>query len=218
MTASETRRISRWPKALAIAALAGGGGGGGAVYVMGGSARNDGASAACAADQKMIARLKPLARGEVAATLVAERPRPLPALTFQGPEGQPSSLSDLRGKTLLLNLWATWCAPCREEMPALDRLQAELGGKDFEVVAVSIDTQDPAKPKRFLEDLKITNLAFRADPTGKLFQDLKKVGRAVGLPTSILIDESGCEIGYLPGPADWASADAKALIGAALAR
>jgi hypothetical protein len=101
-------------------------------------------------------------------------------------------------------------------MPALDALQKELGGEDFQVVAVSIDTQDPDKPREFLKELKIANLGFYADPSANIFQDLKLAGRAVGLPTTLLIDKGGCEIGYLPGPAHWASEDAKALIRAAL--
>jgi thiol-disulfide isomerase/thioredoxin len=115
-----------------------------------------------------------------------------------------------------LNLWATWCAPCREEMPALDALEGEFGGPDFSVVAVSIDTQQPEKARAFLDELKIRKLGFFQDSSGKLFQDLKLAGRAVGLPTTLLIDKEGCEIGYLPGPAHWASEDAKTMIRSAL--
>ncbi|BCJ89562.1 hypothetical protein IZ6_02970 [Terrihabitans soli] len=166
----------------------------------------------------MTDRLKPLARGEVAAVLVPDRPRKLPELGFKDASGKSLSLKDFAGKTLLVNMWATWCAPCREEMPALDSLQGELGGPDFQVVAVSIDTQQPDKAKAFLNELKIAKLGFFQDASGKLFQDLKLVGRAVGLPTTLLIDKEGCEIGYLPGPAHWASEDAKKMIRAAIGR
>ncbi|RMF01984.1 MAG: TlpA family protein disulfide reductase, partial [Alphaproteobacteria bacterium] len=113
---------------------------------------------------------------------------------------------------VLLNLWATWCAPCRREMPDLDRLQAELGGERFEVVAISIDKGGPDKPQRFLEEVKATKLNFYHDPTGRLGTLLK----AYGLPTTILVDAQGRELGRLAGPAEWGSEDAKKLIKAVL--
>ena len=117
---------------------------------------------------------------------------------------------------MLLNLWATWCVPCRKEMPALDALQQKLGGPDFEVVAVNIDTRDPDKPKAWLKEVGIERLGYYADSSAKMFQDLKAVGRAFGMPTTILIDRNGCELGTLAGPAEWASDDAIKLIEAAL--
>jgi thiol-disulfide isomerase/thioredoxin len=119
---------------------------------------------------------------------------------------------------VLFNLWATWCVPCRKEMPALDALQARLGGPDFEVVAVNIDTRDPEKPKRWLHEVGIGHLAYYADPAAKTFQDLKAVGKAFGMPTTLLIDREGCELAALAGPAEWASGDAVKLIEAALGR
>ena len=85
---------------------------------------------------------------------------------------------------MLFNLWATWCVPCRKEMPALDELQAKLGGADFEVVAVNIDTRDPEKPRAWLKEVGIERLAYYADPAAKVFQDLKQVGKAWGMPTT----------------------------------
>ena len=101
-------------------------------------------------------------------------------------------------------------------MPALDGLQTKLGGPDFEVVAVNIDTRDPEKPKNFLKEENLTKLSFFADQKAKVFQDLKGVGRALGMPTSVLVDGQGCEIPTIAGPADWASDDAVKLIKAAL--
>jgi hypothetical protein len=101
-------------------------------------------------------------------------------------------------------------------MPALDALQARLGGPKFEVVAVNIDTRDAAKPRAWLQEVGINRLAYYADPSAKVFQDLKAVGRAFGMPTTLLIDPQGCELGYLAGPAEWASEDALKLVGAAL--
>ena len=131
-------------------------------------------------------------------------------------DGKALTLADFKGRTVLLNLWATWCVPCRKEMPALDRLQAKLGGPDFEVVAVNIDTRDPDKPRNFLKDANLTRLGYFTDDKAKVFQDLKSVGRALGMPTSVLVDGKGCEIATIAGPADWASEDAVKLISAAL--
>jgi thiol-disulfide isomerase/thioredoxin len=140
----------------------------------------------------------------------------LPTITFSDAAGQSKSLADWRGKTVLLNLWATWCVPCRREMPALDALQRELGGKNFQVVAVNIDTRDPAKPKAWLAETGVKNLAYYADPSAKIFQQLKAIGKAFGMPTTLLVDTNGCEIASLAGPAEWASPDAVALVKAAL--
>ena len=117
---------------------------------------------------------------------------------------------------MLLNLWATWCVPCRKEMPALDALEQRLGGPGFEVVAVNIDTRDADKPKAWLKEVGVQKLAYYADPTARTFQDLKAIGRAFGMPTTLLIDGQGCEIGTIAGPAEWASDDAIKLIKAAL--
>jgi thiol-disulfide isomerase/thioredoxin len=123
-----------------------------------------------------------------------------------------------RGRTVLLNLWATWCVPCRREMPALDTLEQRLGGPAFEVVAINIDTRDSSKPKEWLKEVSVQKLAYFADPTARTFQDLKAIGRAFGMPTTLLIDSQGCEIASIAGPAEWASEDAIKLIQAALAR
>jgi thiol-disulfide isomerase/thioredoxin len=159
----------------------------------------------------------PLAHGEVAALTMATAPLRLPDLTFEDADGKPRKLSDWRGKTVLVNLWATWCVPCRKEMPALDDLQTKLGGKDFEVVAINIDTRDPEKPKNFLKDAKLVRLGYFSDQKAKVFQDLKSVGKALGMPTSVLVDGQGCEIANIAGPAEWASDDALKLIKAAVA-
>jgi thiol-disulfide isomerase/thioredoxin len=141
-----------------------------------------------------------------------------PEIMFQGPEGQPLTLANLKGKALLVNLWATWCVPCRQEMPALDKLQAAVGGQDFEVVAINVDTRNIEKPKAWLQETGIHNLAFYADPSGKLLQVLQRSGHVVGLPTTLMVDANGCEIALMKGPADWASPDAVALVRAALGR
>jgi thiol-disulfide isomerase/thioredoxin len=171
---------------------------------------------ACNGAVDLARKIAPLAQGEVAALTMATTPLRLPDLTFEDANGQPKKLSDWRGKTVLVNLWATWCVPCRREMPALDKLQTQLGGKDFEVVAINIDTRDPDKPRNFLKDGKLTSLGYFSDQKAKVFQDLKNIGKALGMPTSVLVDSRGCEIANIAGPAEWDSDDALKLLKAAV--
>jgi len=214
---NETRTSRRWP-VIGLAAIAGIAVGVAAVYVTE-TGKGNGADAMAGGDcgPAVVAAglLAPFAKGEVAAFRVATEPARLSDLSFVTANGDKKSLADFKGQTVLLNLWATWCAPCRQEMPALDRLDAAHEGQDFSVVAVSIDTQDPAKPQRFLEEIGVKSLAFYGDPTTAIFTGLKGKGMAVGLPTTVLIDRDGCALGVMSGPAEWDSEDAKALIGAA---
>jgi thiol-disulfide isomerase/thioredoxin len=188
-----------------------------AVYGIGAMQRNP-ADAACRPAAELVARLKPLARGEVAAVGVASDPKRLPDLAFADTDGKPRTLAAFHGKTVLLNLWATWCVPCRKEMPALDALQAKLGSDKFEVVAVNIDTRNLDKPKAWLREVGVAQLGYYSDSSAKVFQDLKAIGKAIGMPTTLLIDPNGCELGTLAGPAEWASDDAVTLIEAALGK
>jgi thiol-disulfide isomerase/thioredoxin len=188
-----------------------------AVYGVLGLWRNPG-DAACRPAVDLAHRIAPLARGEVAAVQPADEGLKVPTVRFRDGGGAEKSLADWRGRTVLLNLWATWCVPCRKEMPALDALQAKLGASGFEVVAVNIDTRDPEKPKTWLHDVGIRNLAYYSDTSARVFQDLKAVGKAIGMPTTLIVDPNGCEIASLAGPAEWASADGVAFVSAALAR
>ena len=199
---------------IAAAAIAGLAVGLGAIYAIGGLQSN--AATACPANTALLQSLKPLARGEVAAVNVPDKPLRIPELAFTDATGAQKRLADWRGKTVLLNLWATWCVPCRKEMPALEALQKKLGGSNFDVVAINIDTRDAEKPKAWLKEVGIEKLAYYADSNAKVFQDLKAVGRAFGMPTTLLIDGNGCELGTIAGPAEWASEDALKLIEAAL--
>lgn len=205
---------STWLAAVAALVLVGGG----AWYGLSQHDLTATGAAECQATEGIAQQLKPLAKGELAAVGVSTRPKLAPEIAFTGSSGQPVTLADFRGKTVLVNLWATWCVPCREEMPALDRLQAEFGGQDFEVVAINVDTRDPEKPKAWLQENNIRNLAYYADPGGKLLQVLQKTGHVVGLPTTMLVHGTGCEIALLKGPAEWASDDAFAFMRAALGR
>jgi len=172
----------------------------------------------CRAAQPVAERIASKARGEVAALAVTQRPAVPPDVAFKGPDDAELSLSRFRGRTVLVNLWATWCLPCREEMPALDRLQAELGGPDFEVVAINVDTRNPDRPRAWLSENGIRHLAYYAEPGGTLLQALQRSGHVIGLPTTLLVDRTGCEIAILKGPAAWATPDAVGLVRAALQR
>ena len=166
---------------------------------------------ACAAPSLRRAEaLKPLAKGEIAA--LAVNPRRPPELSFKSADGERLTLADFRGRALALNLWATWCVPCRAEMPALDRLQAKAGGSGFEVVAVNVDTARLERPAAFLNEIGVKSLKRYADPSGDAFETLRLAGAALGLPTTLLIDADGCELGIVAGPVDWDAADAREAI------
>src|SRR3981189_1155492 len=208
-----TRRIPLAIGAVLIGAVIGFA----AVYGIGGLKRSAAGDSACRPAVDLAQKLAPLAHGEVAAVPMAPTPLRLPTLAFEDADGNPKKLSDWRGRIVLVNLWATWCVPCRKEMPALESLQTRLGGPDFEVVAVNIDTRDPEKPRNFLKEANLTRLSYFSDQKAKGFQDLKSIGRALGMPTSVLVDGQGCEIATIAGPAEWASDDAVKLIKAAMA-
>jgi len=181
-----------------------------------GRMRSNPADAACQPAVNAASRIAPLVHGEVAALALAQTPFHVPDLAFKDAQGRDKTLADWRGRTVLLNLWATWCVPCRREMPALDALEQKLGGPDFEVVAVNIDTRDPQKPLTFLKDVGVSHLAYYADQSARVFEDLKSAGKAFGMPTTIIVDRSGCEIGTMAGPAEWASDDGVKLVSAAI--
>ncbi|MCL4132923.1 UNVERIFIED_CONTAM: hypothetical protein GTU68_041607 [Idotea baltica] len=187
-----------------------------ALYVIVGPNGNIAGTQSCTAALAAAGAVKPHATGEVAAFLPASQPLDLRDLAFLGDDGAPVTLADFADRTVLLNLWATWCAPCRKEMPALDQLQADLGNGEFEVVAVNLDRGGPDKPKAFLDEIGVGNLAFYQDSSNRLLKDLRKVARATGLPTTILVGPEGCEVGTMYGPAEWASGEAKALIESAM--
>jgi thiol-disulfide isomerase/thioredoxin len=154
------------------------------------------------------AAMTQLDAGNLAAFVYKKARERLPDLKFVDRDGRQRVLADWTGKVVLLNLWATWCAPCRKEMPALDRLQKDLGSNLFEVVAVNVDRSGVGGARKFLQQLKLESLSLYADPSARMVVDLK----AVGLPTTLLVDKEGREIGRFIGPAAWDSADAKQLI------
>ena len=216
----ETPPPTRPPgRRLAIAVLTGAiiaGIGFAGVYGIAGLGGNASGDPACRPAADLARKLTPLIHGEVAALMPAHAGLRIPDVTFQDANGQSRRLSDWRGKTVLLNLWATWCVPCRKEMPALNGLQDKLGGGAFEVVAVNIDTNNPDRPKTWLNEAGVRTLSYFSDAKARVFQELKVIGRATGMPTSVLIDPAGCEIATMAGPADWSGEDALRLVTAAL--
>lgn len=205
-------------KLVAIAAVLGVVAGGLAVYMRGTGDGNGSltASADCAPAQAAIKRLDPFAKGQVAAFVTEKNGRSLSLPAFKGPDGKDMTLEAYQPRVQLVNLWATWCVPCREEMPALNALQKALGGDKFQVTAINLDTGDATKPKKFLAETKIDALPLHHDATLSSFNEMKRAGIAIGLPASVLIDGKGCMLGALNGPAAWESDDAKALIRAAI--
>lgn len=196
---------------VAVAAALGSAG----VYGSGGASDN-GQQAGGACNGAYAAAIEPYLTGDVAAMGLRDDPENLSALAFNDGSGAPITMADTGGKLRLVNLWATWCAPCREEMPWLEELQVERGGDDFEVVAISVDGGSDEKPRAFLEEIGVDDLAFYHDPTIGVFNTLRREGLALGLPVTLLIDENDCVIANMNGPAHWASPDAFALIDAAL--
>ena len=168
------------------------------------SAPGSGSSAGAAGDKLNV--------GEVTAFVFKKEPEALADVAFVDGQGKPRTLADWKGRVVLLNLWATWCAPCRKEMPGLSRLQKELGSDKFEVVALAVDRAGAEAAAKFLASIDAKDLALYVDATERSGTAL----RAVGMPTTILIDAGGREIGRLTGPAEWDSPEAKRLIGAYL--
>lgn len=151
-------------------------------------------------------------KGYMAGFVFKSEWQPVSTFPFKNGKDEPLTLADWKGRVVLLNLWATWCAPCRREMPGLDRLQAELGGPDFEVVALSVDRKGKDASAKFLAEINVKSLGLYVDKTNKAFFEM----RARGLPATYLIDREGRLIGRLIGPAEWDSEEAKALIRAAI--
>jgi len=178
---------------------------------------NSGGAPTDTADTAPVRDLAPYATGAMANFVPAETPLPLAEITFTDGAGRGLTLDDFTGRTVLLNLWATWCAPCREEMPALDalqaRVQAQAAGDDFTVLALSLDRGGIDKPRAFLDEIGIQHLALYHDASGRMGMQLG----AFGLPTTLLIGPDGHSLGRLVGPAHWDAPEALALIQAARA-
>lgn len=164
------------------------------------------ASFVSAQDFSSLADLK---TGDMKKLVLHSNAKPVAQTVFFDQSGTELTLSDFQGKTTVLNLWATWCAPCREEMPSLSELQTTLGGDDFQVVTIATMRNSPTAIDAFFDGINVENLPKHQDPKGMLARNLS----VAGLPATLLIDEDGNEIGRLVGDAHWSSPDALAMVG-----
>ncbi|MBS1164647.1 MAG: tlpA 1 [Proteobacteria bacterium] len=170
----------------------------------------------CASAVPLAAALRTFATGDFSALLPADAPADFSSLVLHTPDGGERRVSDLAGQTLVVNMWATWCVPCRTEMPHLQALQEKRGRADFSVVALNVDVGGRDKPTRFLSDIGATSLVDLRDPEMRAFNELKSKGLVLGLPTTFIVNRDGCALASLAGPAKWDSPDALALIEAAI--
>jgi thiol-disulfide isomerase/thioredoxin len=159
------------------------------------------------------------ATGELAGLNGTGEGRGYSTLAFKDAKGAAKTIADFKGKAMLVNFWATWCIPCREEMPALDALAAKYNSDAFEVLTINLDPGDDGVTKgaAFLKDANLTHLPLYADGTLEAFKGLQQQAVAVGLPTTLILDENGCELAVLPGPAEWNTPDGYKVIDALLA-
>ena len=159
------------------------------------------------ADMSDIAALRD---GDMKKLIFHGEARPASTASFVTEEGGEATLADYKGKYVLLNLWATWCAPCRKEMPMLSELQRELGGDSFEVLTLATGRNAPPAMKKFFKDIGVDNLPLHRDPKQAVAREMG----VFGLPVSVILDPQGQEIARLQGDADWSSASAKAILAA----
>lgn len=166
-------------------------------------------AATCTPQAEAAAKIDAAAVGQLAALNGTGTGRGYSNMTFTDAEGKTRTLKDFEGKTLLVNFWASWCIPCRAEMPALDRLAAAQNDDDFMVLPINLDLGAGGleKAKAFLDEGQWANLPLYADSTFESFKQLQTSAVALGLPSTLLIDRKGCELGVLQGPAEWDSQD-----------
>ena len=158
------------------------------------------------------ADLSGLNAGAMKKLVLAENPAPAPDVAFTAEGGDAARLADFRGHPMVVNFWATWCAPCRKEMPSLDALQAEFADTPFRVMTIATGRSPMPAIERFFEETGVTHLPRHSDPQ----MALSRAMGVLGLPVSVVIDAEGREVGRLIGDADWSSAEAKALVAALL--
>ena len=160
-----------------------------------------------------VAAWEALREGDMRKLRFHETVKDTPQTVFEHDAGRDGQLAEYQGKVTLVNFWATWCAPCRHEMPQLSQLQAELGGDDFEVVTIATGRNDLPAMKRFFAEIEVDNLPLHKDPRQKLARDMG----VLGLPVTVVLDRNGNEVARMQGDADWSSDSAKAIISALIA-
>lgn len=156
------------------------------------------------------AALEALREGDMKKLMFHAVPQPVPQTEFERADGTPGTLAEYQGRHIVLNFWATWCAPCRVEMPMLSNLQTEMGGEAFEVVTIATGRNPPPAMKKFFDEIGVTNLPLHRDPRSALAREMG----IFGLPITVILDPEGREIARLQGDAHWDSDSAKAIIAA----
>jgi thiol-disulfide isomerase/thioredoxin len=168
----------------------------------------------CPAQQAAAQVIDAAATGELAALIGTGEGRGYADMAFKDADGADMTVADFSGKALLVNFWASWCVPCREEMPALDAIAMQYNSDKFAVLPINLDIGEGglAKAEAFLDEGQFQNLPLYADNTFAAFDRLKREAVAVGLPATLLLDPEGCELAVLQGPAEWHSPDGEAVI------
>ncbi|EJF97153.1 TlpA family protein disulfide reductase [Bartonella taylorii] len=167
--------------------------------------------------EEKITAIRKAAKGFFTHMRFVDTPADMNQLSFKDIQGKDHKLAEFTGKPLLINLWAIWCAPCRTEMPELAQLKREMGGENFDVIAINIDqTASSEKIQQFLQDIHADNLLYYRDETMNIFNNIRKQGLALGLPVTLLINKEGYLIASFNGAAPWANDDAKTLIKAVM--
>lgn len=179
---------------------------------------NAGQARECPVQEEAAQAIGDAAVGELAALNGTGEGRGYSTMAFKDAQGQSMTVADFKGKKLLVNFWASWCVPCREEMPALDALATQYNSEQFMVLPINLDIGAGGleKAQAFLDENKFSNLPLYADNTFAAFERLKQQAVAVGLPATLVLDENGCELAVLQGPAEWNSDDGRAVIEALL--
>lgn len=170
----------------------------------------------CPVQAERAAKIDFAAVGELAAMNGTGKGRGYSTIAFEDADGKPLTIADFKGKKLLVNFWASWCIPCRAEMPALDAIAAKYNSDQFMVLPINTGDPEVANGKKFLAEGAFANLPFFSN--FELFVKLQQMAVITGLPGTVLLDENGCELAALPGPAEWNTPDGenviKALLGA----
>lgn len=175
---------------------------------------NAGMAKECPVQDEQAAAIEEAATGELAALNGTGEGRGYATLAFKDAAGTAMTIADFKGKALLVNFWASWCVPCREEMPALDAIATKYNSDAFMVLPINLDigANGLEKAQGFLDENDFANLPLFADNSFAAFERLKQQAVAVGLPATLVLDENGCELAVLQGPAEWNTPDGEAVI------
>lgn len=181
---------------------------------------NAGAARECPVQEEAAAAIGEAATGELAALNGTGEGRGYASMAFKDAAGTDMTIADFKGKALLVNFWASWCVPCREEMPALDALATKFNSDEFMVLPINLDIGAGGleKAQAFLDENSFANLPLYADNTFAAFERLKQQAVAIGLPATLVLDADGCELAVLQGPAHWDTPDGEKVIEALLAQ